>query len=67
MKSLIDLEPNDCRYPMDQKDEDHNLMMFCANPKTENSSYCLHHTKLTMTERRPMSQAQRNIQRILLK
>jgi GcrA cell cycle regulator len=38
--SLIDLEPNDCRYPYGD-----DIVTFCGHP-TEGSSYCLPHRAL---------------------
>jgi GcrA cell cycle regulator len=40
--SLIDLEPNDCRYPYGE-----NVITFCGHPKQEGSSYCTPHHALT--------------------
>lgn len=42
MKQLFDLEPNDCRYPMN----DGGPYLFCAEAKMEGSSYCPFHKAL---------------------
>lgn len=42
MKHLLDLEPNDCRYPMNEG----GPFLFCAEPAAEKSSYCSHHRDL---------------------
>jgi GcrA cell cycle regulator len=39
--SLVDLEPNDCRYPYGD-----NQITFCGHPKMEGSSYCQPHHAL---------------------
>lgn len=39
--SLIELEPNDCRYPYGD-----GPFMFCGHPKMEGSSYCFPHFHL---------------------
>ena len=36
--TLIELEPNDCRYPYGD-----GPMLFCGHPKKEGSSYCVPH------------------------
>lgn len=43
MKKLIDLERNDCRWPLDDG-------LFCAAPK-ERGSYCETHAKRAYKER----------------
>lgn len=43
MKQLIDLEPNDCRYPMN----DGGPYLFCAEAQIEGSSYCPFHQALS--------------------
>lgn len=40
-KTLIDLEPGDCRYPLGERP-----FQFCAQPKVEGVSYCLDHARL---------------------
>lgn len=42
MKSLVDLEENDCRYPMN----DGGPFIFCAEAKIEGSNYCSFHKTL---------------------
>jgi GcrA cell cycle regulator len=44
--ALIDLEPEDCRYPYGG-DEDGEAITFCGHPRRENSSYCGAHFRLT--------------------
>ena len=54
MKSLLDLEPNDCRYPMN----DGGPYLFCADPKhwhmnksgLAQSSYCRKHHFICLRE-----------------
>lgn len=41
--SLLDLEPNDCRYPYGDRP-----YMFCGHPQMEGSSYCGAHRALTI-------------------
>lgn len=41
--SLLDLEPDDCRYPV----TDLPPHLFCAHPKMAGSSYCPDHFQLT--------------------
>lgn len=48
--SLIDLEPNDCRYPYGD-----GPMTFCGHPKIAGSSYCFHHFHLCRQESRPLT------------
>lgn len=42
MKELLDLEPNDCRYPVNEG----GPFLFCAEPSAKGSSYCAHHRDL---------------------
>jgi GcrA cell cycle regulator len=44
--SLLDLEPNDCRYPFGG-DEDGEAITFCGHPRRQGSSYCVSHFHLT--------------------
>jgi GcrA cell cycle regulator len=46
--SIIDLEPNDCRYPYGDE-----TVTFCGHPKREGSSYCTPHFALCREESRP--------------
>lgn len=42
-KKLLDLEPNDCRWPLgDPREADFH---FCAGPKVPGFSYCQHHIR----------------------
>jgi GcrA cell cycle regulator len=43
--SLLDLEPDDCRYPYGG-DEDGVSITFCAHPRQPDSSYCTAHFDL---------------------
>lgn len=43
MKTLLDLDENDCRYPMN----DGGPYLFCAGVKAEGSSYCEFHRALS--------------------
>ncbi|HKO70936.1 MAG TPA: GcrA family cell cycle regulator [Bradyrhizobium sp.] len=45
--SLVDLEPNDCRYPYGG-DANGEPITFCAHPRCEGSSYCTPHFHLTL-------------------
>jgi GcrA cell cycle regulator len=45
--SLVDLEPNDCRYPYGG-DANGERITFCAHPRCEGSSYCTPHFHLTL-------------------
>jgi GcrA cell cycle regulator len=44
--SLLELEPNDCRYPFGG-DEDGEAITFCGHPRRQGSSYCVSHFHLT--------------------
>jgi GcrA cell cycle regulator len=44
--SLLDLQPNDCRYPVG----DELPHLFCAQPKMAGSSYCPAHFRLVRRE-----------------
>jgi GcrA cell cycle regulator len=44
--SLLDLEPDDCRYPYGG-DEEGEAITFCAHPRQPDSSYCTAHVDLT--------------------
>jgi GcrA cell cycle regulator len=44
--SLIDLEPNDCRYPYGG--DDGTPTVFCGHGKLEGSSYCPDHFRLSV-------------------
>lgn len=46
-KTIIDLEPNDCRWPSGDED-----FVFCAAPRLEGHPYCLEHYKLAYVPRR---------------
>ena len=46
MKELLDLEPNDCRYPVNEG----GPFLFCAEPSAKGSSYCAHHRDLCFRE-----------------
>lgn len=49
MKTLQELEHNDCRWPVEYKDEH----MFCASPRRdEKCSYCAEHAKIAFTPAR---------------
>jgi GcrA cell cycle regulator len=44
--SLIDLEPDDCRYPYGGEEEG-EAITFCGHPRRHGSSYCASHFHLT--------------------
>ena len=44
--SLLDLKPDDCRYPYGG-DEEGEAITFCAHPRRAGSSYCAPHFQLT--------------------
>jgi GcrA cell cycle regulator len=44
--SLLDLEPEDCRYPYGG-DEEGEAITFCGHPRLQGSSYCKAHFDLT--------------------
>jgi GcrA cell cycle regulator len=44
--TLLDLEPNDCRYPYGHSDQGEGIT-FCGHPKIDGSSYCAPHFVLT--------------------
>lgn len=58
--ALIDLEPDDCRYPYGG-DVDGEPITFCGHPRREGSSYCPSHFHLTslsdVDEKRPPAKA----------
>jgi GcrA cell cycle regulator len=43
---LVDLEPDDCRYPYGG-DKEGEAITFCGHPRREGSSYCSSHFRLT--------------------
>jgi GcrA cell cycle regulator len=45
-RSLLDLEPGDCRYPYGG-DADGEAITFCGRPQRKGSSYCVPHFHLT--------------------
>lgn len=45
--TLIELRPNDCRFPYGDKD-----FLFCANPKMAGSSFCPGHSRLCWNSER---------------
>ncbi len=44
--SLLELEPEDCRYPFGG-DAEGEAITFCGHPRREGSSYCVSHFHLT--------------------
>lgn len=54
--ALVDLEPEDCRYPYGG-DAENEPITFCGHPRREGSSYCVAHFHLTrlveFDEKRP--------------
>lgn len=48
MKTLLELEPNDCRYPIGEED-----YKFCAKMKECGSSYCKEHRLICIVEPMP--------------
>jgi GcrA cell cycle regulator len=54
--SLIELGPNDCRYPYGG-DEDGEAITFCGHPKSPGSCYCAPHFHLTRGDRVPSDRA----------
>jgi GcrA cell cycle regulator len=61
--SLLELEPNDCRYPFGG-DEDGEAITFCGHPRRQGSSYCVSHFHLT---RGPGSASERGAVKVLLR
>jgi GcrA cell cycle regulator len=45
-RSLVDLEPGDCRYPYGG-DEEGEAITFCGHPRRQGKSYCTAHFYLT--------------------
>ena len=45
-RSLLELEPGDCRYPYGG-DQEGEAITFCGHPRREGSSYCVSHFHLT--------------------
>jgi len=56
LMSLIELGPNDCRYPYGG-DKDAESITFCGYPKRPGSSYCVPHFHLTRGDRTPFERA----------
>ena len=54
--SLIELGPNDCRYPYGG-DSDGEAITFCGHPKLPGSSYCAPHFHLTRNDGTPSERA----------
>jgi GcrA cell cycle regulator len=61
--SLVDLEPDDCRYPYGG-DEEGEAITFCGHPRREGSSYCVSHFHLTNG---PGTAAERSAGKVLLR
>ena len=58
LKTLDDLEANDCRWPIG--DPRHEGFHFCAAPKTLGRPYCAHHWNMSFVpgkSRAPQMQA----------
>ena len=49
MKPLLDLNPNDCRWPT-TKDKP---FLFCGEPKLAGSSYCACHKRMSVSSDQP--------------
>jgi GcrA cell cycle regulator len=54
--SLIELGPNDCRYPYGGE-KDREAIAFCGRPKVPGSSYCAPHFHLTRGDETPPERA----------
>jgi GcrA cell cycle regulator len=54
--SLIELGPNDCRYPYGGE-KDREAIAFCGHPKVPGSSYCAPHFHLTRGDETPPERA----------
>jgi GcrA cell cycle regulator len=54
--SLIELGPNDCRYPYGGE-KDGEAITFCGHPKVPGSSYCVPHFHLTRGDEVPAERA----------
>lgn len=54
--SLIELGPNDCRYPYGGE-KDREAITFCGHPKVPGSSYCAPHFHLTRGDEAPAERA----------
>jgi len=50
-KTLIELEPGDCRYPT----SDDSPFLFCGHPKMDGASYCVPHFHLCHEPPRPLT------------
>ena len=61
--SLLELEPDDCRYPFGG-DAEGEAITFCGHPRREGSSYCVSHFHLT---RGVGSAAERSAVKVLLR
>ena len=58
--SVLDLKPNDCRYPYGGYGEP---VLFCGHPKHDGSSYCYPHFRLTLRHVVEISDAERQRRR----
>ncbi len=56
LTSLIELGPNDCRYPYGG-DKGSEAITFCGHPKLPGSSYCAPHFRLTRGGETPAERA----------
>jgi GcrA cell cycle regulator len=61
--SLLELEPDDCRYPFGG-DAEGEAITFCGHPRREGSSYCVSHFHLTQG---PGSASERSAVKVALR
>lgn len=50
MKPLLDLNPNDCRWPV----TDDRPFLFCGEPKAGAGSYCACHKRMSVSADQPV-------------
>lgn len=60
MKTLLDLEPSDCRWPV----TDDRPHLFCGEPKLPGSSYCACHKPLSVSAEQPDPVSGRRLARL---
>ena len=61
--ALVDLEPDDCRYPYGG-DSEGEPITFCGHPRRAGSSYCVSHFHLTL---RPVTRPERAAGKVTLR
>jgi hypothetical protein len=52
--SLLDLRHDSCRYPLEFRDPEHGLLMYCGQPRAHRETfYCAEHHAVCCWRKRP--------------